>query len=69
MLSKVNPDKDKLIISARGKLTSKAIDIALILIAKIKNFEIKTVKLTSKKQKSKQNKEINISCIEIKIGD
>ena len=68
MLSKVNEDKDTLVINARGKLTSKAIDIALILTAKIKNFKIKKIQLKTKKEMSKKNKEINLSCIEIKIG-
>lgn len=68
ILSKVNEDKDTLVINARGKLTSKAIDIALILTAKIKNFEIKKILLKTKKEMSKKNKEINLSCIEIKIG-
>ncbi len=68
ILSKVNQDKDTLVINARGKLTSKAIDVALILIAKIKNFEIKKIQLKTKTENIKKNKEINLSCIEIKIG-
>ncbi|KKN16148.1 hypothetical protein LCGC14_0978850 [marine sediment metagenome] len=68
IISKVNPDKDNLVINARGKLNNKAIDIALIVITKVKEFQIKNIKLESKKQLSKQNREINLSCIEIKIG-
>ncbi len=68
MLSKVDIDKDSLVINSRGKLNNKAIDIALILITKIQKFKIKEITLKSKKQRTKKKREINLSCIEIKIG-
>lgn len=68
IISKANPDKDTILINARGKLMNKAIDVALILIAKIKNFKIKNVEIKPNKQISKQNKQFHLGSIEIKIG-
>ena len=68
IISTVNQDKDTFVINARGKLTSKAVDIALIVISKVKKFKIEKVSIKSKRQTNKNNKEINLSCIEIKIG-
>lgn len=69
ILSKINPDTDICIIKGRGKLVNKAVDVALIAIKKLKKFKIQETKIYSKENITPSNRKLNLSCIEIKIGD
>ncbi len=65
-----NKGQDEVIVSARGKFTSKAIDIVEVArrtFLKNENIEIKDIKISSEQFENKEGKRIYVSAIEIKM--
>ena len=68
ILTKVNSEKQDFMIKARGNNITKAVDVALISIEKIKGIKIKNINVASEKIKNTKNETISLSTIEILIG-
>ncbi len=68
IIATTKPNKDVL-IKARGKAINKAVDVALITDSKLKQLEVKTVKISKTKTKNRKNEDISLSEIEIRLGE
>ncbi len=65
-----NKGQNEVIISARGKFTSKAIDIAEVArrtFLKDENIKVKNIKIASEQFENKEGKRIYVSSIEITL--
>jgi len=65
-----NKNQKEVIVSARGKFTSKAIDIAEVArrtFLKDENIQVKDIKISSEQFENKEGKRIYVSAIEIKL--
>ncbi|MFA7707496.1 MAG: DNA/RNA-binding protein AlbA [Candidatus Pacearchaeota archaeon] len=65
-----NKGQKEVIVSARGKFTSKAIDaveVAKRTFLKDENIQVKDVKISSEEFETKEGKRIHVSTIEIKL--
>jgi len=63
-------DKDEIIVKARGKWISRAVDVTEVVrkrFLKDKNIQIKNIKIDSEEVENKEGKKINISIIEITL--
>lgn len=69
IIGKVVPDNQDFIIKARGKSINKAVDVALISSSKIKNINIKNIKVNSEEIKNTKKEIISLSRIEILLGE
>jgi len=65
-----NKGQDEVIVSARGKFTSKAIDVVEVArrtFLKEENIKIKDIKISSEQFENKEGKRIFVSTIEITL--
>jgi len=65
-----NKGQDEVIVSARGKFTSKAIDIVEVArrtFLKDEDIQIKDIKISSEQFENKEGKRIFVSAIEIRL--
>ena len=65
-----NKGQDEVIVSARGKFTSKAIDVTEVArrtFLKQENIQIKEIKISSEQFENKEGKRIYVSTIEIHL--
>ena len=65
-----NKEQDEVIISARGKFISKAVDVVEVArrtFLKEENIKIDDIKITSEQFENKEGKRIFVSAIEIKL--
>ena len=65
-----NKGQEKVIVSARGKFTSKAIDIVEVArrtFLKDENIKIKDIKISSEQFENKEGKRIYVSAIELHL--
>jgi len=63
-----NKGQDEVIVSARGKFTSKAIDVVEVArrtFLKEENIQVKNIKISSEQFENKEGKRIFVSSIEI----
>jgi len=63
-----NKGQDEVIVSARGKFTSKAIDVVEVArrtFLKEENVQVKNIKISSEQFENKEGKRIFVSAIEI----
>ena len=63
-----NKGQDEVIVSARGKFTSKAIDVVEVArrtFLKDENISVKSIKISSEQFENKEGKRIFVSAIEI----
>lgn len=72
MITFTKKEIDKVIIKARGKFTSRAIDVAELSKRLLKNngmeIECKDIKINSEEFENKEKKKINVSTIEITLS-
>lgn len=63
--------KDEMIIKARGKFISRAVDVAEVVKKKFledQNLKIKSIKINSEEFENKEGKKVNVSTIEITLS-
>jgi DNA-binding protein len=62
---------NEVIIKARGKFISRAVDVAEVTTKRFledQNIEVKDIKIGSEEFKNKEGKQVNVSIIEITLG-
>ncbi len=69
IIGRVVPAKQDFVIKARGKSINKAVDVALISCSKLKNINIKKIKVAIEEIKNTKNEIISLSTIEILLGE
>ena len=69
ILGRVVPENEDFVIKARGKAIVKAVDVALISCAKLKNINIKNIKLAKADFRNTKKEIISLSTIEILLGE
>jgi DNA-binding protein Alba len=65
-----NKGQNEVIVSARGKFTSKAIDVVEVAkrtFLKEENIQVKDIKISSEEFENKEGKRIHVSAIEIHL--
>lgn len=68
-VTQFNDGKPEVILKARGRTISHAVDVAEIVRNKfLKDTEIKDVKITTEEVTSEQGEKLNVSAIEIVLG-
>ncbi len=68
-VTQFNDGKPEVILKARGRAISHAVDVAEIVRNKfLKDTEIKDVKITTEEVTSEQGEKLNVSAIEIVLG-
>lgn len=67
-ITQLNQGADKVVIKARGRAISRAVDVAEVLRNKFaKDVSVKKVDIATEKLKAPDGKEINVSAIEISL--
>jgi len=62
---------DEVIVKARGKFISRAVDVSEVTTKRFledQNIEVKDIKIDSEEFKNKEGKNVNVSTIEITLG-
>ena len=62
---------DEVVVKARGKFISRAVDIAEVTTKRFledQNIKVKDIKIDSEEFKNKEGRDVNVSTIEITLG-
>lgn len=60
--------KPSILIKGRGRYTSRAIDLSQIIQRRMPDIKVGTISISSEVFTNKENRQVNVSSIEIKMG-